>query len=545
LHQSLRPSKSTLGKRILLAALVPLALLVLAEGVLALLHVADPAPFFVRRASADGELLAANPASPWGTLPFEPSAFPAAKPAGVYRIFCVGESTANGFPYARHSSFARWLRVRLATLLDGAPVEVVKMGYDAKSTQDLDDLCEEVVDYAPDLLVLYAGHNQFLPQNLGPVLHPWQHALRSRVLELRLARLLARWCGAGGGGPAREGPPKSVARTIDDEPYLAASAKAQGYALYRDGLARIARACARRGVQLLVCVPVSNLRDYAPNKSHWSVTGDARAEAIRHHREGAAARERGDLAAAAAEWNAALALDGDVALLHYEVAKVMEARGDPAGARTHYLAARDQDDLPNRATRENLRVLEEVLPPSVLRADCPRVFDAAAQGGIPGSDLFVDNCHPELRAQKLISDAILERMAASDLIRPRGEWHFDREPSLEAYWKKMGLSLPDMTTDFARDAIVNLIQLLGRLPPRELAQSTEDALRFGLRYDPENPAALLGLALADALRNDQPAARALVERSKAADPEPLARLQEIARKDPRLRALVDSLTDGQ
>jgi hypothetical protein len=136
-------------------------------------------------------------------------------------------------------------------------------------------------------------------------------------------------------------------------------------------------------------------------------------------------------------------------------------------------------------------------------------------------------------------------MAASDLIRPKAEWHFEREPSLEEYWKKMGLSLPQLTSDFARDAVGNLIQLLGRLPPRELARSTEDALHFGLRYDPDNPAALIGLALAQALRDQPQTARDLIARSKAADPEPFARLLELARHDPRLQKLVAPLVSDE
>ncbi|MEW6741807.1 MAG: hypothetical protein AB1486_03525 [Planctomycetota bacterium] len=129
---------------------------------------------------ASGELVL-DRETPWGkNPPFQPPSFPLAKDPRAFRIFCLGDSTVNGTPFSRHSSFANWLRVRLEQLHPARRFEVVRMAADARATREVAELCREVVHYAPDLVIVYTGHNEFLFKNLPPVRNP----LRFRLHEL-------------------------------------------------------------------------------------------------------------------------------------------------------------------------------------------------------------------------------------------------------------------------------------------------------------------------------------------------------------------------
>src|SRR5262245_16837384 len=44
---------------------------------------------------------------------FFPDSFAAAKPAGEFRVFCIGDSTVQGNPWSPSTSFTKWLEISL------------------------------------------------------------------------------------------------------------------------------------------------------------------------------------------------------------------------------------------------------------------------------------------------------------------------------------------------------------------------------------------------------------------------------------------------
>jgi hypothetical protein len=83
------------------------------------------------------------------------------KPPGTYRIFALGASTTIGFPYMFNGSFSSLLRDRLYAHFPERKVEVVNVGITAVNSYTVADIAREVMRYEPDLLIVYAGHNEF------------------------------------------------------------------------------------------------------------------------------------------------------------------------------------------------------------------------------------------------------------------------------------------------------------------------------------------------------------------------------------------------
>ncbi|MEW6744848.1 MAG: hypothetical protein AB1486_19000 [Planctomycetota bacterium] len=517
-------------KRFLLAVCIPPLLLGFLELLATLLGVVPAPRFWLECTGEDGKpWLQANLRSPWGGLPFRPNAFPTAKDHRTYRIFCLGESTTNGFPFARHSSFSQLLAVRLAQLHPYLKFEVVKMGYDAKSALAIAELCREVVRYDPDLIVLYMGHNEFLGQNLPDVRHPWSSRFRRVLSRFSLGRLLLSLA------PAPEGAghdlPKNPERRIDDHPFLSAAELEQGYENFREGLTAIFDYCREARVALLICRPASNLKDYPPRRSHLSETLGAEERRQFRTLEADAQKllDEGLYEDALPRLREAEAIDATPALLHFRIGECLRHLGDLEGARGAYLQARDRDDHPNRATSRILRIINDATRFFARMADVEKTFTLAAPDRLPGRDLFLDNCHPTLDAQNLIADAILHAMARANLVAPEDEWLFDAEPDLAEYRRRMGLDLTRVATDFAADAIVNMAQLLGVEGAVDPRRPAEEAFRFALQYDASNPTAELGLAIVATLRDDAGAAAGHLRVSQARDAAVFRRFLEFAK----------------
>lgn len=83
------------------------------------------------------------------------------KKANSFRVFVLGESSAEGFPYMPMGSFSHYIRRRLELVYPNTAVEVVNIGMTAVNSYTLLDLLPGVLDQKPDLILIYAGHNEF------------------------------------------------------------------------------------------------------------------------------------------------------------------------------------------------------------------------------------------------------------------------------------------------------------------------------------------------------------------------------------------------
>jgi lysophospholipase L1-like esterase len=106
-----------------------------------------------------------------------PESFPSRKPAGTFRVICVGDSTTAGWPYNPSGAYPRWLAAILADARPDARVEVINAGFHGFDSRRSLAVLREVLRYRPDAVVFRAGYNDF-------------HLLRAR----KLAPLpLAQW----------------------------------------------------------------------------------------------------------------------------------------------------------------------------------------------------------------------------------------------------------------------------------------------------------------------------------------------------------------
>lgn len=83
------------------------------------------------------------------------------KKENSYRVFVLGGSSAAGFPYTPNGSFARYIRKRLELIYPDGNIEVVNIAMSAINSYALRDMLPGVLGESPDLIVIYAGHNEY------------------------------------------------------------------------------------------------------------------------------------------------------------------------------------------------------------------------------------------------------------------------------------------------------------------------------------------------------------------------------------------------
>ena len=377
-------------RRLLAGLLVAAAALLLAEGVLRVVGVAAMEPFFVEHVDLDGRVwLASNPqvgdnwfrSDDWEDLVRRPRPewFLRDKPAGGFRALVLGESSAYGMPLNDNATWVRQLEHQLVASQDSRPVEVINLGLRAVTASVYQDVLPELLALEPDVVVLYAGHNEFY--GVRPVGFPGNTAIW-RLIEDSLRK-----------DPIVTVTAERVGLRADDAIPSGGAHEQAALARFTHDLDLLVREL--DGVPLLVYVVHGNERHLAPLCSQ---APDADRATI----------DRADtlLWAVARAPHTASGPDCDLALLgsapghaglDYAAGWCALNAGDRESSHQAFAKALDEDCVPVRARssiRELLLGLPERHPDApVWVVDPEDALRAASPEGVLGQELFYDHVH--------------------------------------------------------------------------------------------------------------------------------------------------------
>lgn len=90
-----------------------------------------------------------------------PDGFDKDKKPNTFRVFALGGSSTAGWPYVPNASFPRQLKRKLELLYPENNIEVINLGISAINSYTLRDFVPSVLEQKPDLILIYAGHNEY------------------------------------------------------------------------------------------------------------------------------------------------------------------------------------------------------------------------------------------------------------------------------------------------------------------------------------------------------------------------------------------------
>lgn len=391
-------------------------------GVRPLLEESDPAMGF---AGSERVFERDTARGVWATPPrvtrhsFNYQEFRIDKPRGGFRVFTLGGSSAWGFPWGARVAFPRALGRALAASYPGRSVESVNAAAMSYGSARLRRLTAEILTYAPDLLVVFEGHNEFVERDLADRIESAPRPAAGIRILLR-SSLYAALTRAWESVRPREKDTAPEAETgvgqllgLDvvrqTERYADDARKAEAVGRFRTNFEAIVDAARAAGVPVVVCTVPSNLAGWAPNQSVFdpsigAMERQAIEGTIRSAREGLA---RGAAEPAARLLEAAAARAPGHAEVRFRLGEAYAALGRYEDARREFRLARDLDAMPTRALgaiNEAIRGLAGI--PGVTIVDVEALFDAEAEHGLPGFDLLEDYVHPKPHAHRIIAKAL-------------------------------------------------------------------------------------------------------------------------------------------
>ncbi|MBY0278816.1 SGNH/GDSL hydrolase family protein [Candidatus Binatia bacterium] len=371
-----------------------------------------------------------------------PQEFLAVKPADGFRVFVVGESSAAGVPYDVGHAFSAFLQQRLTAALPQRHVEVVNAAVPGYGTRRMLPVVEDIVQHEPDLLVLYAGHNEFAEPRyyahlvgMDPRLFRAWEALASTRLYALATRL------PGIGVDIEPKPPHFDFETLDNPlqmfavrtqhlegAYPTDRERAWAEQHYRFNVETMVDLVQGAGGRVMLVTIGQNLADWAPGGAAHGTPLDAARLAAWDDAVAEGDRRAADDACASAldAYRRAAAIDATHAGLRYKIAGCLRRLEHWDEARAEYLAASDLDRMPHGAPSRFNEVLREVAAErGTLFVDAAAVLQQASPHGLVGDDQFIDLVHPNLLANERIAAAIADGMRAAGIPVPAAQWTDD------------------------------------------------------------------------------------------------------------------------
>lgn len=368
------------------------------------------------------------------------------KSKNSYRIFCLGESTTASFPYELNARFHRLLQDRLVTLFPDKTIEVINVGLSAVNSFTVREFAEELVDYEPDLFLLYLGHNEFYGAfGVGST----QYLGKSRGIirlylwlqQFKTFQLLRNAIGALKGNAAKPqspAPNQTLMEQMVRNQFIAFGSEDYQRAVqyFRENLTDIINVAKENQIGILAGTLASNLKDQEPFHSLFLPVAAPAAKARweKFFQDGMELENQGAFAEALASYQQANALDGTPAKLHFRMGKCYEALQRYSEALAAFQKARDFDALRFRAAGEFNEIIRQVCrETNAPVVEMEQAFAAHSPNGIAGRELICEHLHPNFDGYFLMAKTFGAAIAENNFIADKKDWNWPLDKTDEEY----------------------------------------------------------------------------------------------------------------
>ncbi|MBN2524710.1 MAG: hypothetical protein JXB24_15675 [Bacteroidales bacterium] len=328
----------------------------------------------------------------------------------TFRIFVLGESTAQGFPYTYNVSFHRWLKYRMMHTFPEINFEIINVALTAVNSYTVLDFAKKITGYEPDAVLIYVGHNEYYgalgvgsTSKLGNNVHLVRFQMKSK--QLRLVQLIFHILNKLNDEAITKssiGDPGLMERMAADYNITYGSRQYErGIKQFEANMNAVCRFLSGKKIPVFISNLVSNEKDMEP-----FISDTANSE--------------------------------QSAAYQYALAEQAYQKGDFKLAKELYVKAKDMDLLRFRAPEEFNRVIADITTrySGIYLADTKRLFEEHSPHGILGRETILEHVHPNLFGYALLSESFYQTLKQQTIIALQGK----QEMSFEQLLEQMPLS---------------------------------------------------------------------------------------------------------
>jgi tetratricopeptide (TPR) repeat protein len=353
------------------------------------------------------------------------------KPANGYRVICLGESSMAGFPYNKNATMPGILRTYLQMLFPDREIEVVNLGIAAVNSFAVRDLMPEVIALDPDIVLIYAGHNEFYGAlgvgstfSLGSnrsLVNLYLRLLHYRTFNLLqgiIQKIVDRVKGRAAIDVTQSNPVMQQMARQQTIPYGSELFLKVGR-IFEENLSDALEMAKATRVHVAVGNLVSNLKDHPPfiSAPTNTLSRDERKNWREAHSVAMSLVKAEQYQAALEKFAIAARIDSVDAELAYYRAKCFFALEDTTAAARLFSRARDLDLLRFRAPDTFNVIIQRVSQKNdAPMVDVERAFRERCEGGIIGRELISEHLHPTVHGYMLMAKAFLEGLRDASLL---------------------------------------------------------------------------------------------------------------------------------
>jgi tetratricopeptide (TPR) repeat protein len=350
---------------------------------------------------------------------FKPAIFRKEKLANTYRVICLGGSSMFGTPYQMTSTISGILRRQLRHLYPQLDIEVINFGASAINSQVIKQFTPELIQFKPDLVLIYMGHNEFYgPEGVGatwlekkvPLILSLKHILR----ELRMYQIIRNWLTAG--GPEKnqlleknlmlEVSQGSLIELDSDDSHRI-------FTLFRKNLTEIISCFQDKDIPLIVSDITSNLL-FPPFAFSQHIQNHDLKKVIEQVEK---SYQQQQFSSALELLQPLAKLDSTNAIIQFWIGRCFLGMGEIDQARHHLILARDYDLLKFRAPAEINRIIYEICSKkNIPLISAEKYIAALSSTGISGYQLFWEHLHLRDRGYYSIAELFLDKIIQLDLL---------------------------------------------------------------------------------------------------------------------------------
>lgn len=341
-------------------------------------------------------------------------------PENTVRICFFGDSAMQGYPQSPVLANSAFLESMLNDAWGGRrKAQVLNFGCTAVASFASMHFLEEVLPHKPDLVVIMAGNNEYYGAYGVASLHaagtsPWGMKLMRWSRQFAIAQFLDEKL-----QPAPKD--KSVLQQTLMERVAAVGQigpddrlRAAAANVARTHLRRMVEMCAESRIPVIICTLPTNERGMAPiGEDVQPALDEARRKAFASKLEEGEKLLATNPASAEKALRDAIASWSKHARSHFLLAQSLTAQERHEEALNEYVAARDLDTMPWRATSDTNNAAR-MAPIGLERAwlcDMEEAFRLESPGGAIGWELMDDHVHMTLRGQAIFARTIARAMS--------------------------------------------------------------------------------------------------------------------------------------